>query len=474
MFRYPNKLYDLFFSISKVYFYYKFISFFGFILGSIIFSILVKAYHMLQEKYLNYTKLNTMDLSWIGDHQKNTINIVGIADLGDFSKEKMKEFMISTLSKVKNMNSRLKYFMGNLFWEQMELNESRIKELINEEHSVKNYDEALKFAYKHVNIPLDMNVKAFECFILPYTDPAEKGNGAIIFKIDHTLTDGLNGFSLILTMADNFNLDLFPKKYEVNTKISLIQKIKNLCGLVIHGWGYLFKALTIKSNNKLFTGVREGETKIGKPVEFDLEDIKKLSKAHNVTVNEIIVSLICITIKKLSPESTDTTVCVPIGNTKVPTSLSQVTLKNDLGIINTLIPLIDDLKSGAKIISQELKQLVQKKLFADSLYYFLKVFSEFLPIFAFKEIIHLSADAINMTVSNVPGSTKPLFYNGCRIKKILAFNSVGMNRCFNIITSYDGKVTLVPMLEKNQKLDPEEYGSMLKSVFQKELKSLDK
>lgn len=609
MFKYPDFKFEIILSLIKFFLFFYLVYYNGFIIGFILFYSSVFIYHRFLELYLNANMLIQTDKIFLGDKPIERINLVGISDLVDFDKDKIKEKLKEAVIKVPKLNSKLVYFLGNYFWQQPKLNEDkslRYKNiskdnksnnnnikfeerfnnvLVKEVRSLRNYHEALDYAHKQINIPLELDVNSFECHLINYTDSNERRNGAVVFKMDHALSDGMGVLSLLLCLADNFNLDLFPAKLKKfpNFFKRMIITFVSFFQFILFGWKILYRLIINKSNNKLFTNDnRTGIANISKKTEeFDLNSIKKISKHFNITLNDAIITIISATLKKISPDSKDISLVLPVGNTAMPKNLNEVNniLKNSASGVNTLISLVDlninsrnnsnnldllekqsninllsekilnedinkenknkvketanekcsiedlrkeikhqiedehlelkkcntrliyidnsnnknklnnnnnlkdksnnnskkanKIKKGFNLIHSQLKALLANKFIADSSVNIINTIAAMLPLKITKYIgLELSKN-MDILVSNIPGPAEELYYNGCKVRRLIPFTSTGPNKGFIMIFSYFKTLYLTPNFDVGQNINPNEFNKIFKNIVEKLIKYID-
>ena len=462
----PNLFIEISTSILKIVFIYICLSKLGYLLGIIAIIGIVNLYKKLLEKACGMNCVATMDTLFIGRKKFETMTLVGIADLSNFTENKAKEKIKEAIGKLPKLNSRLHYLLGNYFWAKLPITDERLTRIIKIIENVKDYDEAIEYCQQHINIPLDLNTTSFECHILKYTSSEYKNCGAMIFKIDHSVADGLNILSLLLCLADNFSLDIFPKSFNKKS-MKIIDYIKTAFDFVLMGWYYFFILLLNKSNNKIFTtNDRTGVTVMGKPQAFQLDNIKTISKKLGITINDLIVSIISITIRKMTKTIDDICIMIPIGNSKAPKKLEDVKLHNTtLGIV-TPIPLINHIEEHKKI-SNVMRKMLGKKFIAEMSFYLSYALSELLPFFIMLKIGYKIYQPIDAAITNVPGPTETIYYNGCKVKSLLPFSSIGMNKIFIVVFSYCNSISITPNFDKIQNLSVDKFNEILNEEVEK-------
>lgn len=507
MFKYPSLIFELFLSVNKLMFitfvFYKF----GFLLGIMLYIITMNLYYTILSKFIvKSPMLNQSDKIFLGDKLKERISQIAVCDISDFSTEKIKERIIYGLKKVPKINSKLKYFLGNFFWKQVELSDSRLKELIEiKENLLKDINEVIEYAYTEANIPLDLHTACLKCYIIPYTDKnnttnINKQKGALVFKVDHSFSDGLGVLNYMTCLADNFSLDMLPKKNKTsNTKnikeISnkqikylnviniiflyiknyILLNIKNYLKFIIFEWYYTLKLLLKPSDNNIFNkkANQMGKVRFTLPLEYDIDVLKKISRNNfNVknTLNELVIALFSATFKKLDRESKDISIFIPIGKTKMEDSLERINkynLNNNALGVQIKLPLIDELNNSTINTIQSIlnKQIVSQKFIAYGIVSIVNFLTSILPIHYIKVGVESSAKKIDLLFSNLPGPQKTLYLNGCKIENIMPFASTGIQKGFIILYSYNGKINIMCNFDEGQNINPQEFKKCFNEVL---------
>ena len=464
MFKFPSISIEIITSLLKLYLLFKLYDYFGIIIGILLMIVVVKLYKILLCKLLNAKILGSTDRLFLGSNHIELFTLVGIVDLTNFSAKRIEEKLQDAFRKVPKLSSRLIYFLGNYFWKHVPVTEERYNNIVFNK-KMKNYEYVFQFVRNEVNIPLNIEENCFEAYIITYTNEEEKGNGALVFKFDHSFSDGMNILSFMISLSDNFSEDLFPKTIK-KAYFSYFNYVIRILEFIVFGWFVFFKVLTLKTSNKLITKERSGKANIGHAQIFPLATFKKLAKALDVKINDIVVGLVTSTIKKMSPESTDLCVCIPVGNTKLPKSLSKVTLCNLASGITVKLSLISDITEECKTTSKELQKLLSHKFVSDTATFVTQITCEFLPLYWVKLIGYEASEGVDMTISNLPGPMDTLIYNECKVKSIFPYSSLGPSKSFILIFSYCDSIYVTPNFDPLQNIDPELFSKYFKQSLE--------
>ena len=478
MFKYPNLLLDIVLSLLKIYFFYILVNELNIIIGFIVFYILLNTYYKVTEYLLNATRLTEHDKLFIGTKNKETLTLLCIIELDNFDIDRLSNHLKSKVMKMPKINSRLITFLGNYYWKS-NLTENKQEIEINIDNKNKSYtnmnanfkfidivtgindfDDVIEFCNKEVNKRLDITKQSSKTYLLEYSNYKNTKNkkGALVCKVDHSLSDGLGLLSYTLMLADNFSKDLFPK-IMIN-KITAYQKILGyifgIAKIFIYLPTIIKKFPVFKTKNNLFKNRKDynedySKCQINKPLKFDFSEFKKASKLYKMSINDIIISIISASLKKFNYESEEIGVLVPIGNTCFSSTEEEVNINltnNASGVLTKLELLKDVKKSNCYIIHKELKFLISMKTISDIISILSESMFSFFPSFIIKKIAIQLANNLDVAISNIPGPQSEIFIGNCKVSKILPFTSPGINKAFVAIVSYINKIYIFPSLYK--------------------------
>lgn len=288
-----------------------------------------------------------------------------------------------------------------------------------------------------------------------------------MFKNDHSFSDGMGMVSLLFVFSDNFTNDFFPQSMKKKSNLSgFWNSLLEFFKFMLFGWHTLYKIASLKATSKIFTKRPSGVTQIAKTLEFDLSTFKETAKKLNLTINELVLNLISCTLKKMDPESKNYTICIPIGNTKAPKSIKKTPVRNLMSGITFSMSLIDNIKEESFKVTGELKKLISTKLVTEFLTYFGIFLNELFPYRWYKYIACQIADKVDLTVSNMPGPTKPLTYQGMELMSMVPLVSTGPNKAFVCVFSYVDKIWITAEFDKIMGPCAEEFSKILKEKYE--------
>jgi len=456
-------LLDTIVSIFKISLYILIAQYTGYLLALLVMFFLCVTYRkILMEKILKLRMLKALDKVCIGDEPSDFMILTGNVHLKNLDIEHIKNTLKDAYKKNTKLGTRLVYRYSNYYWEEAKLTEERFNKIVKVIPGKKNFDEVLEYSMEEVNHKIDLSQHGLEIHILPFTDSKD---GAMVFKCDHSFSDGLGMITLFFTLC-NITPEHFPKCLKNKTAQSIVNYLISMVQCILFGWGIFYRLFMNRAKSKIFNSKLSGQTLIAKPLKLDLLKFKEISKSMNLTINELALTLISATLKRFDPYTEDYSIVIPIGNTRATTSISKVPIKNLMGVINFNMSLIDDIEKEKHKVVDEMKTLLRNKVVSDFTFLLSSLTNEVLPFKLFKAIAKEIAKKVDMTVSNMPGPSIPLFYGDMELETLLPISSVGPNKAFIVIFSYIDHLWFIPEFDKNQGQDPMLFRNTLNEIFE--------
>lgn len=462
----PNIYLDIFLIVIKFLIIYFLVYYFGFIYGIINFIFISIIYHKLLEVYTGNKLISSTDYLFIGRKRNETMSLLSFIEIEDFSSDRLKSRLKEAIKKVPKLNARLKYFLGNYFWEYKSMTEERFNRIVNEKKDfINDYKDAYQYFNREINIPLNLNETTFECILLPYKKVPNQG--VLIIKIDHSVGDGLSIVSLLTCLSDNFNINILPKQY-LPRESSYFNQVLYIFVFLFYLPKFLYDLITLQSNKLILPNQnRSGITKLVDTQEIDMKILKKISKNKGITINELILSIVSMSFKRSTNANGYFNVFIPVGNGNIPLKLEDITIDNTSTGVLTKLPLINDL-SDSKIISKTTRALITKRYITIIGNYFVNLLTQFLPLKYFLYIGKVLISQLDVTISNVPGPTETLYYNQCKIKKMIPGLSLGNNKMFIALFSYNNIMYVTICIDQEQIFDYIKFGREFRKIIEDE------
>jgi len=472
-------LLDTIVSIFKISLYILIAQYTGYLLALLVMFFLCVTYRkILMEKILKLRMLKAFDKVFVGDNPSEFMNLVGTLHLKNFDIEYIKKTIKVAFNKNKKLGSRLIYRYSNYYWEETEFTEERFNKIVRTVPGRKDFDEAMEYAIEEVNHKLELSQNGIQIDILPFT---EGKDGVLVFKCDHSFSDGLGMVTLLFTLCNNITPEHFPKSLKNKSAQGTLVFLYSVFQCLIFGWGILYQLMTRKAKSKIFNKKASGHSHIAKPLKLSLTKVKEVTKKLNITINEFALTLVSATLKKFDPQTEDYSIVIPIGNTRATSDISKAPIKNLMGGISFSMSLIEDIEKDKDKVLNEMKTLLRNKIVSDITFHLTSFFNEILPFKIMKSMGMDLSTKVDMTISNMPGPTKPLFYGDMELETMIPINTVGPNKAFAVLFSYKDTLWFTPEFDRNQGQDPVKFRDTLNEIFEnlyaslknKEVKSVE-
>jgi hypothetical protein len=415
----------------------------GLIKGFIISLILHSIYSFLVNKILGIEELSAGDLNFVcWDTKKQYNNCIALIYEGK-GKEKIKEkFIENGVKFFKKLRQKIIFTLGNFYWKECSAEEaSQQIKFINNNVKLNTNDE-IRIHLEHlVKQPFHINEFQFRVFI------GENDNDQTIFILqsDHSLTDGLGSACLLSKLADNFNIENFPKIKEKD----IWKRIKNKILIPFLIPFVLYKVYMTRSGESPFKAYKEftGEKKSAYSQLYNFKDLYKVSKNLGVTFNDYILAIITAASKKyakaLGYDNLKTMTCiVPVNLRKMPKNEKDMVLTNEASGAMLQLDYMDHPTKEAHKVKAKTEFLVRNHLFTETLNLLNSLSNVYLPFFLNRKVITNSAVHFDFVISNVPGPTEPIYTAGLKLTKNLIVANPGPHSCFIVIYSYLNKTRL--------------------------------
>jgi hypothetical protein len=460
-------------ALLKIYCFLSLIYFLGLLKGLILIILYIMGSDWILKR-VGLERLTTTDLLLLGKEVIERFNCCCIFYIeNEFKAEEIKAMLVKGLSLHKKMNKKLIQILYLNFWQDIPQEEiQKGVRIVNQVFSSK--DELINYAKSeadnHVNIfdglPYDFQV--LKC---------EKG-GAVFFKVDHSLSDGLGMNLFTATLSDGYCLDYLPTLLKCNKRENFVVNfLRNFCTLLVFPY---YSAKVMINNQSMVSepnplsrkGENNGDTEIVFSDVFDFTKLHAISKGLNITFNDLCLAVIGAAFNKYSLQFPERNynykklVCaIPVGLKNPPTCVQEVQVSNDItGTLISLKRITDPLKEY-KAITEETKKLKNAYMLY-SLRYFSFIMDEFLPLSVSKKVCQTLSTNIDLAISNLPGPAKQISYLNNPITDIIPMISIGFNKCFIIIGTYNNRLRLSITLDKGLKLDKDKLVEAINNEFE--------
>lgn len=297
---------------------------------------------------------------------------------------------------------------------------------------------------------------------------------ACIFQIHHAYIDGISAFTYFLNLTEckNYSFINLPK-------ISKWQWIFVLIVGIVKIFKTYFHFITWKRDKKPFHNGRiSGIKSLFANEVCTLESIKKFSKQHEVTINDTLMTVLCYTLKQYckriyNEEIEDVLVMIPTSIRPMPKPEEHYPLTNYTVAIHAKFPMnfgkniINTIKVYNKILSEAKKSYD---------IYYLKMALEFMPFFLspsiIRKILLYICNKVSLVFTNVPGPCAPLISFGkYKVENIISsLNLFSDNALAFSLVSYNGKMTLTCIADREIKFDAKEFVELYEKMLERTIK----
>jgi len=423
--------------------------------------------------------LGNIDCLFVGVTNREKVNLVGLLILDNFDPKKLSELLIERgIKKIQKLRSKVISFLGNYYWKEVPLDKAIERISIIQNHNIKDDTDIYKFIENDINIFYDtLNELPYEIKIIPYKNSE---SGAILFKFDHVLSDGLGMVSLMCCLADNYDVNVFPTVMK-NFKYRWNEYIINWISFIYYGPKVFYEMFKSEPEKTPFRKIKveKGQVKISISGDYNISEFSKIRKKLKISLNDILMSSISRALKKLCDKEQNDEYKIefkklksykcffPIGKTSIPNSYKDLEINNNAQVAIMSIPLIRDLRSEYFRVGKVFKSTLQNSEYCNAATILAKILVEFAP----KDFMNWISDwymgNIDLVVSNLPGPTSPLYYAGSKVTKMIGFPTVSRFRTFIAISSYDNLFRIVMSVDVDSQIDSRNFIEMIDKQLKK-------
>ena len=440
-------------NMIKIFLVYKILSYFGIILGIPLTYIIFTTYHFLMKKLLNLEYLS-FDKSLIGycSRDQYNINLIMVFK-GNFNPDEIKKAIEERLiNQIPKLHSRVVYKFFNYYWKEFPPNEA-IKQIFFT--SLKSKDEIENYLEKHLNFRINtLETFPFEIRIIEFNEKTDSISGAIHFKFDHILSDGLGLLSLCFCLCDDYSPEIYPKILRVKYTYSFIREILDTILFPLFSLYALFIVLT-SSNERteykpMYNYHHYGISRFQMSKWYPLNSMKKLRAKYSVSFNTCVVGILLKAHKELLENIHFLNVIIPCGHTTLPLTVKDVKLKNLAQGFMMCLPCIDNFNELTK-----LHKIINTHIFNTTITSIpiiaFRMMSEFLPAKILNFIGNNIIFKSDILISNIPGPESKLKVCGCEMIDCYPVVSPGRMKAFFTISSFNGYFRYIAAFDKSVK-----------------------
>lgn len=372
-----------------------------------------------------------MDAMQFNADSDNTTIVHGLLILKqEMSLKRLQELIMNSLCLHKRFRSKI--VRTKWSWPYFEEVMFSIEEHVFSGERIKNHQEFEDKISEFLSIPLCADKPLWEMHLVPY-----KNGCGIIYRFHHCVADGVAMLRIILSALDRIPVNKVSTEIEGSKSVNN-RKRKNNPGLwmmFLTGF-YAFKKLLLQPTDPISI-LRpklpiELETKrsvrwLEHPIE--LARVKAIAHETSTTVNDVLLSCLSGALRawvmeNASPEEpllrSPPQSVIWVSRRPLDLDIKKIEWGNDLGAFYFTLPTNEsDRLSRLSMINKQSTELKNspEPIFANLL---IRLFGLLPPVVG-RFLWYLLAFKVTLSISNVPGPTCPLAFDGCEIEQFQFF-----------------------------------------------------
>lgn len=438
-------------TIFKMFLFVKIILWYGPFFGIPFFVLAFSCYRILIYKFFKLIAMTPMDICFLSKKNYERYNIIGVIKFKNYEPMKIKEVLIEkAIKRIKRLRMKIEYTLFNYYWKEVSENEAIRTITINEEE-IKDLEMYIE---NEISQYIDIRKRLpYELKLMKYKDEC-----VLLFKFDHILSDGLSIVSLICSLDDNYNKEIYPTIMQMNKKYEMSK-----LNILIHSFMFIFYSFysmyimffqssgkTPFKSSKFTTG--KINMSIGKS--HLISSFNKIRKEKGLTFNEAITSIISNVCYDISSNIKELKCMIPVSRRGIPSELSKIHLVNEANIIYLNLPLIKDLsKNNLSLIQNRLKNTFNNSFLNYSYLMWPKILCNFISFRLINYFSMIYFSNVDLIISNIPGPKRELSYNGNTVKEIYTVVSPGKGVPFITVMSYNDKFIVSLSIDTKLSID---------------------
>lgn len=252
----------------------------------------------VMKKVFGLEHLTCMDTFFLYDDYKNRANIMAISIFHKVNKEKVIAQYKQKAFVFDKMRSRLvKTWFGEYFWQRMpdsEFNQVVDKLIVDlKDRDIHDEDALADFVGVEQQVKNCLHLPQWRVFVKEDYKP---GQSLLILKMHHTMTDGYGVAQMLANVSDMYDEHVLPQL----PTLKWWQVILMYLSMPYYSIIIALKYFTYVPDNNPLRSVHPENSGVKKGYfakDYMLEDIKRVARAHKVTINDLIMTTISMTVK---------------------------------------------------------------------------------------------------------------------------------------------------------------------------------
>lgn len=454
---------DSFTTVFKLFLICILIIRYGPLFGIPCFVLSFSCYRILIYRWFKLIPLSPSDVCFLSNSNYERYNIIGVLKISSFNSEEIKQMIIEkAIKQLKRMRLILTYNIFNYYWREISVTKaSKAVSIIEneiEDKDINKYIESELHQYIDIRESPPYEIKIIKI--------KNQDKGVVLFKFDHILSDGLGIISLMCSLDDNYNAELFPKIMKLNSQyeLSYLGIILHYLAFIIYGPYSMFVMFFQNAGKTPFKSTKslEEEFTIGIGKEHSLLQFNKIRKDKNLSFNQAIMSIlsnvcydICNNEKEMNKSQIKYIKCmIPVCRKPVPSSISKIKLSNEANFIYVNLPLINyKNKEEVSTLSSNLQNTLSNTYLNFAYLTWPSIISHFISFRVINIFSYFYFRNVDLIVSNIPGPTREIKYNGSQIESLYPVITPGKGVPFICVTSYNNKFVVTISISKKLPLD---------------------
>ena len=462
------------FSIKTIYFIIL-LYYFKIILSPLIFFATIYLYHQIIYYIFGLKALSGFDKIFLTTSPVGRYQITSLSRYNkNFDVDKFRKFLNERIVKLfPRYHSRLVKKNMEYFWYEDPDIEKACNKIVKLSPRLKNFEEALDFIAKEINIHIDIfNDYPYELNMVPFGED----EGICLFKYDHLLVDGLGIIASLCLAADNFSENTYPKIIKMMKEPNIFQTIYLYLVAPFYGLVNLIEFITYKERKCPFKANKKplsDDTIFVLSKNYYLKDFEKYRKNNKVSFNDIMLCSFSVAMSRVLKKYDEyknyknLIIDLPVGRKKPENKVELMKINNEASGIIVDIPLIESIEDIDKIKKSIRKNYKPEKIFAVAMC--ADILGNIFSWHIISYFAKLFTKRFDYMFTNVPGPAEKLYYHGIEVSDMYSFPSAGGGLPYVIILSYNNQFKIALNSNKNSDCDIkellDEYEKVLKQFI---------
>ena len=462
------------FSIKTIYFIIL-LYYFKIILSPLIFFATIYLYHQIIYYIFGLKALSGFDKIFLTTSPVGRYQITSLSRYNkNFDVDKIRKVLNERIVKLfPRYHSRLVKKNMEYFWYEDPDIENACNKIVKLSPRLKNFEEALEFIAKEINIHIDIfNDYPYELNMVPFGED----EGICLFKYDHLLVDGLGIIASLCLAADNFSENTYPKIIKMMKEPNIFQTIYLYLVAPFYGLVNLIEFITYKERKCPFKANKKplsDDTIFVLSKNYYLKDFEKYRKNNKVSFNDIMLCSFSVAMSRVLKKYDEyknyknLIIDLPVGRKKPENKVELMKINNEASGIIVDIPLIESIEDIDKIKKSIRKNYKPEKIFAVAMC--ADILGNIFSWHIISYFAKLFTKRFDYMFTNVPGPAEKLYYHGIEVSDMYSFPSAGGGLPYVIILSYNNQFKIALNSNKNSDCDIkellDEYEKVLKQFI---------